>query len=187
MDLVAHDGTCSEVPEPTAGIPGEPATGIPGETATTGALVDEARRLFWLACLLCGDQSRAEDAVAEAIARVWRRGQSKPIEDVRPYLRRTLVNLLAREHRLRSSEARALVRHGTPGDVPEVSSQAVDYVTVQSALLGLPPDQRVVVGLRYFEGMSEAEIASTLRIAPGTVKSRAARALTALRSTLEGG
>jgi RNA polymerase sigma factor (sigma-70 family) len=159
---------------------------VPDNSAAAVALDVESRRLFQLAFLLCGDRRRAEDAVAEAVARVWRRGLGKPIEDVRPYLRRTLVNLLARQHHRRASEAAALVRHGPGGDVPEVSAEALDHVAVETALLRLPMNQRTIVVLRYFEDMSEAEIASTLRVARGTVKSRAARALEALRPLLEG-
>jgi RNA polymerase sigma factor (sigma-70 family) len=163
-----------------------PAAQLPDDSTAAVALEAESRRLFQLAYLLCGDRGTAEDAVAEAVARVWRRGLRKPIEDVRPYLRRTLVNLLARQHHRSASEAAALVRHGPGGDVPEVSAEALDHLAVEMALLRLPMKQRTVVVLRYFEGMSEAEIASTLRVARGTVKSRAARALEALRPLLEG-
>jgi RNA polymerase sigma factor (sigma-70 family) len=158
----------------------------PDPWSTVSALEAECGRLFRVAYLLCGDRGRAEDAVAEAVARVWRRGLSKPIEDIRPYLRRTLVNLLAREHHRRSSEASAMVRHGTQGSEPDAAVDATDHVGVETALLALPVEQRAVVVLRYFEGLSEAEIATTLRIAPGTVKSRAARAIAALRPLLEG-
>ncbi len=47
---------------------------------------------------------------------------------------------------------------------------------------GLPPKQRAVLVLRYYEDLSEAEIAETLGIAPGTVKSAASRGLSALAS-----
>jgi DNA-directed RNA polymerase specialized sigma24 family protein len=87
----------------------------PDEATVLVTLDAESRRLFQVAYLLSGDRGRAEDAVAEAVARVWRRGLSKPVEDIRPYLRRTLVNLLAREHHRRGFEATALVRHGAPG------------------------------------------------------------------------
>jgi len=163
-----------------------PAAQLPDDSTAVVALEAESRRLFQLAYLLCGDRGTAEDAVADSVARVWRRGLRKPVEDVRPYLRRTLVNLLARQHHRSASEAAALVRHGPGGDVPEVSAEALDHLAVETALLRLPMKQRTVVVLRYFEGMSEAEIASTLRVARGTVKSRAARALEALRPLLEG-
>jgi len=52
---------------------------------------------------------------------------------------------------------------------------------VRRALRALPSEQRAVVVLRYFDDCSEAEIAATLRCSLGTVKSRAARALTHLR------
>jgi RNA polymerase sigma factor (sigma-70 family) len=175
MGVVASDDAAAAGRDPAAG---------PDDATTVVALDAESRRLFQVAYHHSGD--RGEDAVAEAVARVWRRGLSKPVEDIRPYLRRTLVYLLGREHHRRTSEATALARHGAPGEVPELSAEVVEHLTVEAALLLLPTDQRVVVVLRYFEGMSEAEIASTLRIARGTVKSRSARALAALRPLLEG-
>jgi RNA polymerase sigma factor (sigma-70 family) len=54
---------------------------------------------------------------------------------------------------------------------------------VRQALMALPADQRAVVVLRYYEGCSEAEIAAVLGYAPGTVKSRASRALASLRQS----
>ena len=54
------------------------------------------------------------------------------------------------------------------------------------ALGSLPPAQRVTVVLRYLKDMSEADIATLLRVAPGTVKSRLARALDVLRTRLQG-
>jgi len=54
-----------------------------------------------------------------------------------------------------------------------------------AAVNGLPEDQRLVVALRYFAGLSEDEVAETLGIAPGTVKSRTSRALERLREAYD--
>ena len=71
--------------------------------------------------------------------------------------------------------------------LPERANEKVEdvelVVAVQRALMSLPPDQRAVVVLRYFDDCTEAEIAEILRCSPGTVKSRASRALTALRES----
>ena len=57
-----------------------------------------------------------------------------------------------------------------------------DRVALVAALRRLPLQQREVLVLRYFEQLTEAEIARHLDVAPGTVKSRAARGLEALRA-----
>jgi DNA-directed RNA polymerase specialized sigma24 family protein len=54
--------------------------------------------------LLSGDQSRSEDAAAEAIARVWQRSATVEIEELRAYLRRTLINIVTRSRRRFRSE-----------------------------------------------------------------------------------
>jgi len=58
-----------------------------------------------------------------------------------------------------------------------------DVIMVRRVLAALPQAQRVVLVLRFLDGLSEAETATRLRCAPGTVKSRTARALLALRRT----
>ena len=64
---------------------------------------------------------------------------------------------------------------------PEQSSSERDVVW--RALLALPPRQRAVLVLRYYEDLSEADIAETLGCSRGTVKSQASDALAALRAT----
>ena len=73
-----------------------------------------------------------------------------------------------------------MVRHGaSPDSLTEWERQ------LDGSLLRLPYDQRAVVVLRYWLGLSEAEIASTLGCRPGTVKSRHSRALRTLRKELQ--
>ncbi len=59
--------------------------------------------------------------------------------------------------------------------------EVVEHQLVWSAVGDLPPRQRAVIVLRYYEGMSEADIAETLGIRPGTVKSQASAAMAQLR------
>lgn len=147
----------------------------------------EMTRLGGLALLLCGNVAEAEDAAAEAVARVLGGRSSSAIEQVGPYLRRTLVNLIARRERRRSYERRALER--TP-PVPcgrFLDEEVSDRSDIRRALDALPTDQRVVVVLRYFDDLSEREIAEVLQVPVGTVKSRCARALQAMRPMLTRG
>jgi RNA polymerase sigma factor (sigma-70 family) len=134
---------------------------------------------------LSGDQSRAEDAAAEAIARVWQRSATVEIEELRAYLRRTVVNIVTRNRRRFWFEQNATKKAETTAAYL-LDTRAADRIDIGQALLLLPPDQRAVIALRYFEDLSEETIASILRIRPGTVKSRASRGLATMRAHLEG-
>jgi RNA polymerase sigma factor (sigma-70 family) len=65
--------------------------------------------------------------------------------------------------------------------VGDATGRVVDEDEVQAALRRLPPRQRAVVVLRYFDDLSEAETAQLLGISTGTVKSQTSKALAALR------
>ena len=91
----------------------------------------------------------------------WRRIADNP----EPYVRRVLVNEnVSRWRRRRWRE------HSTDVVPEQLADPAVaELVVVRAALAALAPRQRAVLVLRYYEGLSEAEIAATLGIAPGTV------------------
>ncbi|MDX6258199.1 MAG: hypothetical protein QOJ11_4533 [Frankiales bacterium] len=124
--------------------------------------------------LLAGQDARAQDLVQEALARTylrWRR--SGPPEDPLAYVRRAMVNLNATWWR------RWLARESA-GDLPEFAAAAVDHdlrLSVWSVLQSLPPRQRAVVVLRYYEGLTESEVADVLDCTLGTVKSQASKQL----------
>jgi RNA polymerase sigma-70 factor (sigma-E family) len=150
------------------------------ESFTT--FVDGARRdLVRFGFLLVGDQHRAEDLVQVALLKVfvrWRR-----VDDPAAYTRTVMIREASRWRRRRWTGERPDIAAGAESGTAD-PSEAIDAAeAVRHALLLLPVDQRAVLVLRYFEQRSEAEIASLLGIAPGTVKSRAARALETLRQT----
>lgn len=153
----------------------------------TAEVAGELRRLGELALLLCGNRTDAEDAAAEAVARVLGGRQLAGIEQVGPYLRRTLVNLLARRGRRLGYERRALARLGAPEDSRPVEDEVSERSDLRRALDSLSLEQRAVVVLRYFDDMSERQISEVLGVPVGTVKSRAARALSAMRPLLARG
>lgn len=133
--------------------------------------------LMRTAYLLTGDWQRAEDLLQTALLRCY--GRWERIDDHEAYVRRTLVVTYAGWRRRRWVGE-------VPGDVPDVAerdgSAGVDARTdVVRLLATLPPRQRAVVVLRYYEDRSEAEIAGLLGMSPGTVKSTAAKALDRLR------
>jgi RNA polymerase sigma factor (sigma-70 family) len=177
------------VPEPeppAAGRVPPPARPV-AEQVLAAELLRELESLARLAFVICGDRGRAEDAAAEVVSRVWERSQRVDVAQVRPYLRRALVNTLTRSSRRTLTERRLLdlVARGARSERP-IAEVVAERTDLRAALDTLPTKQRAVLALRYFEALSDAEIADTLRLRPGTVKSRAARGLAAMRAVLEG-
>jgi RNA polymerase sigma factor (sigma-70 family) len=142
---------------------------------------DDAKRLTQLAFCLCRDRTKAEDITAEAFARVWVRWRDGRVEELRPYLQRTVVNLCKKSwrrelvaRRYQSQLAMVLPQETANGDLDLVD-----------AVLRLPGPQRAVIALRYFEELSEKAVGELLGISAGTVKSRTSRALASLRLIYE--
>ncbi len=156
------------------------------DEAFTAAMTLHGDRLARLAWYLCGDRARAEDLVAEAFARTWPKWRAGAVEDLLPYLRRTLTNLAAKEHRHGGVVRRFASRADRPATAAPADEGVGSQLEILGALAGLHADQRAVLVLRYYEDLSEAEIATLLHLPPGTVKSRAARGLATLRARLEG-
>jgi RNA polymerase sigma-70 factor (sigma-E family) len=137
--------------------------------------------LVRLAFGLTGDRWTAEDIAQTALARAyvsWRRVSRA--DDPDAYLRRILVNASNRRFRRRRVTEQ-------PGDLPEVAVEGpADLVGERAALLAalrqLPPRQRAVVVLRYWDDLTDAQIAATLGCSPGTVRSQLSRALVTLRA-----
>ena len=142
--------------------------------------------LVRLAVLLVDDLASAEDVVQDAFAALARRPHA--VEDpakALAYLRVAVVNT-ARSALRRRRTARA---YSPPHDLsppsPEDSAVlAEEHREVIEALQRLAPRQREVLVLRYWSDLSEAEIAETLSISRGTVKSTASRALVALEKAM---
>lgn len=147
--------------------------------------------LVRLAVLLVGDQPTAEDVVQDVFARLHSRaGRPWPQDEALAYARASVING-CRSVRRRQAVARRFGGHRElrpeAGALPSAEHEAIrseDRRQVLAALAALPPRRREVLVLRYYLGLSEAEIATVLGIAPGTVKSTAARALAALATAL---
>jgi RNA polymerase sigma-70 factor (sigma-E family) len=138
-----------------------------------------------LANLLAGDRYVAEEVTAEVFARVlvkWRRGV---VDEPLHYLRRAVVNEVRSRHRRLGYERRALARYGNSFEVGESTDRLALREPLVTALSMLPARQRAVVVLRYHEDLSEAEVARTLRVSIGTVKTHASRGLEQLRILLK--
>ncbi|GAB4048138.1 SigE family RNA polymerase sigma factor [Catellatospora paridis] len=150
------------------------------ETATFDEfVVTRSRHLLRVAFLLTGDHALAEDLLQTALARswpAWRRIDGDP----EPYVRRVLANTYnswwrRRWHGERPTET--LPEHPAPSAHTAVD----DRDQLRRALARLPRQQKVVLVLRYFEDLSEAEIARTLGISAGSVKTHASKGLAKLR------
>lgn len=143
----------------------------------------EFRPLRRLAYLLTGDWGEAEDLAQEAMVRTYN-AWARIRERERPavYARTVLVNRHRSLLRRAVVEAKHLVaRAHTP---PPPAELGEDGVLVWSALGRLPARQRQALVLRFYEDMTEAEIAAVLECPPGTVKSLVHRGLARLRDIL---
>jgi RNA polymerase sigma-70 factor (sigma-E family) len=142
-----------------------------------------AQDAFRLALLLTGDRQLAEDLVQDAFVRVF--GSFRDLRNPDAfwwYLRRTLVNLTRSHFRRRGVERAYLRRQPPPEPVPE--TDLGERERVRRALLGLRPEQRAAIVLRYFEDLTEAATAEILGRPVGTVKSMVSRGMDRLREEL---
>jgi RNA polymerase sigma-70 factor (sigma-E family) len=130
--------------------------------------------LVRLAFTIVGDNAAAEEIVQEAFARTvdrWRR-----IDNPGGYVRTCVVNLARKELRRRG-------RRAPPTAEPIADLRPRDEQVVR-AVQALPPRRRAVVALRFYEDLTEAQIAETLGIRRGTVKATLHQALEQLRRTV---
>lgn len=152
-------------------------------------------RLFRTTYAVCGDRQLAEDAVQSAFARAWAQWtRVSAADDPVAYLRRMAVNealgRLRRASVRRERPVAVLPEAGRPATGPpdavlaDRAAALADRDATWEAVLALPARQRAVVALRYYEDLSEQEIAAVLGCRPGTVKSQASAALATLRSRL---
>jgi RNA polymerase sigma-70 factor (sigma-E family) len=144
------------------------------------------RSLVRLASLLLDDVGRCEEIVQDAFVKVWRRPPTLTGGDRLPaYLRSTVLNGARSELRHAGVERRHLRSVVKTDEVAEARPRTSDDERVLRALRALPTRQREVLALRYYLDLSEGEIAATLGISPGSVKTHAHRGLATLAERLE--
>jgi RNA polymerase sigma-70 factor (sigma-E family) len=132
---------------------------------------------------LTGNPHDAADLVQTVLEKIgsrWTHVQRKTADPL-AYIRRAMANAhISRWRRLR--------RETLVADLPEQRTAGpadpFEHEPLWQALRELPPRQRAVIVLRYYEGLSEAEIASSLGISAGTVKSQASKAIASLRTKI---
>lgn len=170
--------------------PGRPGAegGESPEAAVAGLFAARYPELVRLAGLLGADDP--EDIAQEAFARLLRGYRTlRDADAALAYVRATVCNLTRNRHRhLRMARLRAPAERLADA---ESSEQAVllreEQRAVIAALGTLPARRREAIVLRYWLGLSEAEIAAAMGISAGTVKSQVSRGLAALGKTLEEG
>jgi RNA polymerase sigma-70 factor (ECF subfamily) len=146
-------------------------------------------RAFQLALVLTGERSAAEDVVQEAFLRlVFRIEQLEQQDALDGYVLRAVRNLALNAQRKAKAGARAV--EAVSGPILEAAPDASttpdpdEREAISCALLELPPDQREVVHLRVWEGLSFPEIAARTGAPLGTLHSRYRYAMERLRARL---
>jgi RNA polymerase sigma-70 factor (sigma-E family) len=149
---------------------------------------DHRMRMVRLAVLLVDDPSTAEDVVQEAFTGLHRHWAGLRDEAAAvAYLRTAVVNGSRSVLRRRRTARDYVPPHQVNARSAEsLAMLSAEHQAVVDALGTLPPRQREVLVLRYYGGMSEAEIAESTGISRGTVKSTASRALDAVQRAMAG-
>jgi RNA polymerase sigma-70 factor (ECF subfamily) len=162
-----------------------------GEVDALSALYDRYCRLcLTMAIRMLGDRGRAEDLVHDVFLEVWRHADryERSRGAVRTWI---MVRVRSRAlDKLRSAPVRreVMVEDAAPTEAApqhEDPTLAPDRAAVVRALADLPREQREVLELAYFQGLSSSEIAERMGSPLGTVKSRTAAGLAKLRAVMD--
>jgi RNA polymerase sigma-70 factor (sigma-E family) len=160
------------------------------DQAVTRLFAAHYRPLVRLAALLLRDGATAEEVVQDAYVGLHGRwGRLRDPDRALSYLRTAVVNRCRSAMRHRGVAQRYAERYRPPPDAPSAEAGALgalEHAAVIRALDGLPGRQREALVLRYYLDLSESEIADTMGISRGAVKSHTSRGMSALRATLAG-
>lgn len=187
-------------PVPADASPPPPPDATDGELLARVARRDRAafellyhryvRSIFGLALRRLRDRGRAEEAVQEAFAAIWRSAGSYTPERGAPGAWMYAVARNAIVDRFRAGGIDAVdelpeLASGEAGPAERAESSFVSW-RVHRALESLPKREREVIELAYWSGLSQSEVAEYLAIPLGTVKTRTRSALARLADVLEG-
>jgi RNA polymerase sigma factor, sigma-70 family len=198
MEL-ALDTTCLPRPAVAATMPA-----VAADDCTDGELITRAadgdrgafevlyrrysRPVFGLALRRLGDRGRAEDAVQETFASIWRAARSyRPDRGPgAPWLYAVARNAITDRGRARTEPPIEVPEEHSPdAGPPERAEAAWTAWRVHRALEELSTNERTVIELAYWSGLSQSEVAEYLGIPLGTVKTRTRAALARLADLLE--
>jgi RNA polymerase sigma-70 factor (sigma-E family) len=142
-------------------------------------------RAISLARLLTGDDHAAEDVAQDAFIRTAGRfAHLRQPDAFAAYLRRTVVNLCRARFRRQRVEREWLSRQRPHEPTASAGVDPADRVTMWHAIEQLPWRQRAAVVLRYYEDLSQSEVAELLRCSVGAVESLLSRAMATLRESV---
>jgi RNA polymerase sigma-70 factor (ECF subfamily) len=148
-----------------------------------------ARPVFGLALRRLGDRGRAEDAVQETFVSIWRAAKSYRPErgPGAPWLYAVARNAIVDRSRAKSETPVQPPDEASIESGPDIrAEQSWTRWRVHRALEELPELEREVIELAYWHGLSQSEVAESLRIPLGTVKTRTRSGLQRLADLLEG-
>jgi RNA polymerase sigma-70 factor, ECF subfamily len=148
-----------------------------------------SRSVFGLALRRLGDRGRAEDAVQETFVSIWRAARTyKPERGPgAPWLYAVARNAIIDRSRARNEPAVEAPDEATLDAGPaDRAEESWTQWRVHRALEKLTEQEREVIALAYWSGLSQSEVADSLGIPLGTVKTRTRRALQRLADVLEG-
>ena len=166
------------------------------DVSSLTALYDRSSpALFGLACKILQDRSLAEDVVQELFIYIWEhadrfnRKRGNPMAWLMVICRnRCIDKLRSSAHRGRSTpidETALSSVSDEAGDPADEVSQKELAICISNALGQLPEEQRLPIELAYFEGMSQSEIATKLRLPLGTTKTRVRLGMRKLRILMQ--
>ena len=147
-----------------------------------------ARSVFGLALRRLGDRGRAEDAVQETFTSVWRGARSYRPErgPGGPWIYAVARNAIVDRSRARSEPAvEAPEQESHEAGPPDRAETSWTAWLIHRALEELSPNERTVIELAYWSGLSQSEVSEYLGIPLGTVKTRTRAALARLADLLE--
>lgn len=174
------------------GAPGRPDDAVtdarPAVAAAFEAFFETHHaELSRLAYLVTGSSGTADEVAADALLATWTQwdrvcAADSPIA----YVRRMVVNIGTSRVRRTIHERRLMPMLVAADDEDAPDLTTADVLDVREALRALPPRRRACIVLRYGLDLSEEEVARTLQISPGTVKSQTSKAAAQLRGLLGG-
>ena len=156
--------------------------------ATLEALYDaHHRQAIGLAYRMLGDMGEAEEVVQEVFLAAWRSGHTYDPSRGSAHtwllsmVRNRSIDVLRARRRRPVESWPETMDPPDPSDVPSQAVNSVDADSARRAIASLPPEQKEVIELAYFDGLSHSEIADKLSAPIGTVKGRIRLALDRLR------
>jgi RNA polymerase sigma-70 factor (sigma-E family) len=184
------------IPTGTARAAGRSGTGQAADearaeaaAAVTALYQGHAVGLIRLAVVMLGERSAAEDVVQEAFCGLYRRwGQLADPDKALGYVRASTLNGCRTELRQRiraERRERPAPAEGLAASAEQAALVGEEHQQVLGALRRLPDRQREALVLRFYLDLTEPEIAASMGISPGTVKSTTSRGLAALGRLLE--